>query len=349
MPQVTPNGLPFLEPYPPPQGEMPAGSLFPANPFDARQMVNYLAGFPTPRPPFPTQGGFPSLPHSPPPDAKPPATKPSPGPPYPESVAPFPPPLIEPPEGYRGYPAQLSEATELIWTLNVELTPIYAIRPAGNFSTEVYQRLVEFLAGQVRPSTDEHYVARISIPGVLTGETAQLFSGQVVPVVVPYLRGMYAWNERLLILQTLFAVGIDATTPLGQAYQSLMREFLKRIYYELRNLGQSSQERAMNYAATNTFSAASIFIDLYERQQQAAALAVASGAPSIGAMFPAIQSIAVDRSPFCRIDSDCWDVTIKFFYPNNVLFARTVYSYTIDVSDAYPVGIGELRNWSEPN
>jgi PatG C-terminal/Subtilase family/PatG Domain len=333
MPSVTPNGLPYLDPYPP-APDPPPGSFFPPNPYDARQMVNYLGGYPPPEPPFPTQGGFPALRHFPP------GSKPIHPAPFPESPPPFPPPLIHPPEDYRGFPAQLSEATELIWTLNIELTPVYAIRPAGNFSTEVYQRLVEFLAGQVRPPEDEDYVSRVSIPGTLTGETVQLFSGQIVPVLVPNIRGMYAWNERQLVLQVLKILGFDPGSPDGQMAAHQVRNFLRRVYYELRNLGQSSQERALNYAGTNAFQAASIIVELATKYP-----------PPPGTTVPVfqLQSIGVERSPFCRIDSDCWDVTLKFFYPDNVLKARDLYSYTIDVSDPYPVAIGTVRTWSAPS
>jgi hypothetical protein len=340
MPPITPDGLPYLEPYPPPDQTPPAGTYFPANPYDARQMVNYLAGFPTPKHPFPTQGGFPTLPSFPRDYPTPTPTDPE-VPPFPESPPLFPPPLIPMPDGYRGFPAQITEATELIWTLNIELTPVYAIRPDGNFSTEVYQRLVEFLAGQVRPLDDKHYVARVSIPGYLTGETVQLFSGQVVPVLVPYLRGMYAWNERQLILQVLQRFGLTVDSATGKTAGSQVRNFLRRVYYELRNLGQSSQERALNYAATNAFQAASIIV------------ALAQKFPSEDDQHPVptfeLQSITVERSPFCRIDSDCWDVYLKFFFPDSILKARDLYSYTIDVSDPYPVSIGELRQWSVPN
>ncbi len=339
MPEVTPDGIPYLEPYPPLDNEPPPGTHFPPNPYDARQMVNYLGGYPAPPLPFPTVGGFPQLKHFP--DGKPITP-----PPYPESPAPFPPPLHEPPGDYRGFPAQLTEATELIWTLNVDLTPVYAIRPGGNFSTEVYQRLVEFLVCQVRPPTDPYYVSRVSIPGLLTGETMQLFSGQVVPVMVPNIRAMYAWSERQLVLTVLQVLGFDlnSTDPQAQSDAQTaahgIRNFLNRVYYELRNLGQSSQERALNYAGTNAFQAASIIVELATKYP-----------PPPGTNVPLfeLQSISVERSPFCRIDSDCWDVFLKFFYPDNVLKARDIYSYTIDVSDPYPVSIGTLRTWSSPD
>jgi cyanobactin maturation PatA/PatG family protease len=74
----------------------------------------------------------------------------------------------------------ISEAKSLIWTLNLELTPVYAIEPSGSFSREVYQTLQQFLSGQVQAEDDAEYIERVSIPGRITGRTVRLFSGQVV-------------------------------------------------------------------------------------------------------------------------------------------------------------------------
>ncbi|WP_149977547.1 PatA/PatG family cyanobactin maturation protease, partial [Microcystis aeruginosa] len=79
----------------------------------------------------------------------------------------------------------LSEAKSLIWTLNLELTPIYAIEPLGSFSREVYAALQELLSGQVQAEDSPEYIERVSIPGRITGRTVRLFSGQVVPVIEP--------------------------------------------------------------------------------------------------------------------------------------------------------------------
>lgn len=41
------------------------------------------------------------------------------------------------------------DAASLIWTLNIDQTPIYAIQPAGPFAAEGYNRLREFLRDQM--------------------------------------------------------------------------------------------------------------------------------------------------------------------------------------------------------
>ncbi|QSJ16624.1 PatA/PatG family cyanobactin maturation protease [Nostoc sp. UHCC 0702] len=224
----------------------------------------------------------------------------------------------------------LSEAKSLIWTLNIELTPIYAIEPVGGFAREAYAVLQELLSGQIQPENNADYVERVSIPGVLSGRTVKLFSGQVVPVIEVYSnRGLYGWKVNNLVnaaIQTVQATTADAQE---EAIRRTLSSFLNRIYYDLRNLGTTSQDRALNFAATNAFQAASTF-----------ATAVADGME--------LDSITVEKSPFCRIDSDCWDVKLKFFDPENSRRAKKLFRFTIDVSDLIPVTLGEVRTWSTP-
>lgn len=297
MPNVTAEGIPTQAPDPPP---------FPPNPYDARQLVNYLGGFPAARPPFPTEGGFPRLENQ--------------GPAFPSS-------RVEPKEGAARFPAHLSEATELIWTLNIELTPIYAVRPNGNFASEVYQRLVASLAGQILDPEHEEYVERVSIGGVLTGESVRLYSGQVIPVLEPQVRGFYSWNTNILLEAALQATRCDLESEQGKSVADGVRQFLNRLYYDLRNLGQTSSERALNFTATNAFQAAQVFIQGYRAEKST------------------LDSITVERSAFCRMDSDCWDVKFIFFDPENERRSRRVFRYTVDVSDTYPVTVGPVREW----
>lgn len=334
MPHVRPDPIEGLIPEVPgdPNALDPTYPIYPPNPYDAKQMVNYLCGYPRPMPPFPCEGGFPRIPFDG--GFDPPTSR--------HGMA-FPP-TGEKPVGYLDHPADLSEATQLIWTLNIELTPIYAIRPAGSFSEQTYLRLVQALAGQVRSRMDPYYVSRVSIPGVLTGETVRLFSGQIVPVVEPQPRGMYAWNETYLVEQAMksrgFAAHAEPQLPSEvsaegkvellqtQKFRNSLLNFLNKVYYKLRNLGQSPADRALNYAATNAFQFTQIIEDEAANNTQ-------------------LDTIEVERSAFCRMGSNCWDVLIRFFDPDNVLRARTVYRFTIDVSDVFPVSVGEFRKWAD--
>ncbi|MEE9425278.1 MAG: hypothetical protein V3V18_09900 [Methylococcales bacterium] len=73
------------------------------------------------------------------------------------------------------------DADSILWTLNLDATPIYAIKAQGPFSKEVCQQLCEFLGEQTREELE-----RVSIPGYIEGST-RLSNGQVVPVLCPDL------------------------------------------------------------------------------------------------------------------------------------------------------------------
>jgi cyanobactin maturation PatA/PatG family protease len=224
----------------------------------------------------------------------------------------------------------LSEAKSLIWTLNLELTPVYAIEPGGAFARDVYGILQQLLSGQIQAEDSENYVERVSIPGILSGRSVKLFSGQVVPVIeVPNIRGMYGWKVNTLVQAAIRTVQAQATEAQEESIRRTLGSFLSRIYYDLRNLGTTSQDRALNFASTNAFQAASTFAE-----------AVATGME--------LDSITVEKSPFCRLDSDCWDVKLKFFDPENSRRAKKLFRFTIDVSDIIPVTLGEVRSWSTP-
>lgn len=209
----------------------------------------------------------------------------------------------------------IEQADALIWTLKVDGIPIYAIKPDSQFSVLEYARMVEFLNDQ-----ETKGVERISVAGIVSGET-RLFNGQHVPTVTPVLRGMFNWKSRDL---TKLIMGEEAV---GTPKANELLNFINRIYYELRNRGYSSHERAINYAATNAYQMREIFDDAFDED-----------------LF--LNKISAVTSPVSRPESDCWDVVLEFFNPKERLTtARKLYRYTIDVSDIMPVTIGTLRSW----
>jgi cyanobactin maturation PatA/PatG family protease len=216
------------------------------------------------------------------------------------------------------------EAASIVWTLSNDQTPIYALLPAGPFAAETYARFREFLADQLKGNVD-----RISIPGRLMGR-AQLFGGQTLPVIVPELRGMYSWTTDALLMSIAGAPPASAKDAKTSAYSQkvqAVRGFLERVYYELRNLGVSSQHRAVNYAATNAFQIQSVYESSLKDSME-------------------LDSIDVEKSMVCRPESDCWDVKLTFFYPERqVQTVRKVYRFTVDVSDVVPVTVGPVRSW----
>jgi cyanobactin maturation PatA/PatG family protease len=206
------------------------------------------------------------------------------------------------------------DAESLIWTLNLDATPIYAIKPAGAFGTNTYERLREFLQGQVHEG-----VEIVSIPGVIVG-TTRLQSGQVVPTVMRAVRGMYSWATKPLVKHVL------GESP-DEDLASGLTDFLNRVYFDLRNLGVTAEERALNYSATNAVQVAEVVRSATQGQLD-------------------FDKPVVVKSPVCRPDSDCYDVELLFFDPNNTNKANRIYRFTVDVSDIIPVTIGTVRSWT---
>jgi cyanobactin maturation PatA/PatG family protease len=164
----------------------------------------------------------------------------------------------------------------------------------------------------------------------MAGKVA-LLMGQTVPVIVPEIRGMYSWTTNALVESV---VGRSpsrngaARNRNGRAQKAAgVRNFLERVYHELRNLGMTPQDRALNFAATNAFEVGTIFEETLKEKMD-------------------LDTIQVAPSPVCRHGSDCWDVELYFFYPERqVQTVRKVYRLTVDVSDLVPVTVGYVRSW----
>ncbi len=209
------------------------------------------------------------------------------------------------------------EAQSLIWTLSLDATPIYAIVPVGADASVTFDRLRAYL--------EDESIERISVPGVISG-SVRLMSGQVVPVIIPEVRGMYSWSVPALVQSVMPQMA--GTNVSEDSLRSQIEDYLNRIYYDYQNLGTTPQERALNFSATNAF-------------QASVAIASAAGSQRV------LDSISVEKSPICRPDSDCYDVKLSFFDPENNQRSNRVFRFTIDVSHVIPVTIGQVRSWSQ--
>jgi cyanobactin maturation PatA/PatG family protease len=227
------------------------------------------------------------------------------------------------PDQWLGYlEANPFDASSVIWTLNLDATPIYAIQPVGPFAASGYERLREALRAQLHEG-----VELISVPGVIGG-SVRLQSGQVVPVIVPAIRGMYSWATKPLVIHVLGAAPKAASEKdVYERFSAGLTNFLDRVYYDLRNLGITGEERALNYSATNAVQIADVIRSTTRDQLD-------------------LDRLAVKKSPVCRPDSECYDVELSFFNPNNTNIANRVYRFTVDVSDVIPVTVGTVRSWT---
>lgn len=217
------------------------------------------------------------------------------------------------------------DAASIEWTLTLEGTPVYAVRPQGPFAAHAYECLREFLAEQ-----EAGKIERVSIPGMLSGK-ARLLNGQTVPVLVPELRGMYSWTTSAMVNAVVGPGPSDGAATDGHVEYDRKRagvhNFLQRVYHGVRNLGIMPQERAVNFTATNAFEVGEIYQAALKDRME-------------------LDTVNVVRSPVCRPESDCWDVELYFFYPDRqVQTVRRVYRFTVDVSDVVPVTVGATRSW----
>ena len=223
-----------------------------------------------------------------------------------------------------------AKVSAIQWLLQLDETPIYAIVPMGPFAYEVHDTLVGFLKDQLDEVDSKtgrvtsQGAERISVPGVIIGEV-QLFTGETVPAIQPDIRAMYSWTTSAL------ANAASDVANAAEIAKDDLEDFLTRVYDETRNLGISSEERAINYAATDALVLQSIFAD------------VRSNSKNKGLE---LDSFSVKRSPICRADFDCWDVSVIFYDPENLNRGRVGYRFTIDVSDVVPVLIGKRARYT---
>ncbi len=221
------------------------------------------------------------------------------------------------------------EAHSLIWTLNLDQNTIYALDPKGPFANDIYEMFLLMLNGQLESPSNAEFIERLSVTARQTQRTVKLLSGEVVPVVnVRNPRGMYGWNIDVLVNTALTTV--DNLEQLDEmALREGLTAFLNRVYHDLHNVGQTSRDRALNFAVTNIFQAAATFAEAINSNRQ-------------------LDTIEVEKSPYCRLNSDCWDLLLTFYDPEDGKRSRQVFRFTIDVADNLPVTVGKIKRWSIP-
>ncbi|WP_457512745.1 cyanobactin maturation protease PatG family protein [Streptomyces sp. TE33382] len=210
----------------------------------------------------------------------------------------------------------------------------------------VYRAFRDAIVGQIQPEDAPNYVSRVSIPGVLTDRTIRTFAGEELPVVEVQSRGLYTWNEAVLVKAVVDAVTQDYSKRKPSVtfdedrigtLKTTIRALLDMLYWRFRNLGQTSADRAMNAAGTNAFLVGSELKD---------GLLSAKHVPGKDDNFYTLESVTVSKSAFCRPgESDCQDVILTFFDPENDRRARVSYLLTFDVALPNPIPIGPAHTF----
>lgn len=170
--------------------------------------------------------------------------------------------------------------------------------------------------------------------------------------------GVHTWNETALVTGVVGAIRQaerDAKKPVQEQGQTvakarigmsdaelnnLILAFLNKIYYQFRNLGQSSADRALNFAGTNTYMIA----DTVKDGLLSGSMVPGPNDEGRQHMY-ALDSIQVSKGPYCRPGSDCQDVTVTFFDPENDQRAKVSYLFTYDVSYHLPVSLAPVHQF----
>jgi hypothetical protein len=199
----------------------------------------------------------------------------------------------------------LPVAEDVIWILQQETTPIYALKPEGPFAVWIYAKL----AAALRPNA-EHWHYHIAVAGRLSGSSVKLSGGKELPVLVPNYRSMFSMGLK-------FELRAKREPTSSAAFIS----FAKDAYGYVINPGDFPKRRAENYAL-------SIFLQ---------------ATLSEGAIRPLVQNeyriseIAAKPAPNAP-DGTLWDVTISLKSANSQ--NKGEWRGTIETSDICPMIVG---------
>lgn len=220
-----------------------------------------------------------------------------------------------------------ADAGALTWTLSTGGAPLYAVEPVGPYAADVHARLVRLLGLQLAAREEGTPIERVTLPGWLSGRRVELHSGAILASVeVDALRGLHGLDVAALTDAAVAHLRPEGAR--GDALRAAVGEFLTRVYVDLANAGCTPAQRALNFAATNAYQVADGLAEMLRRRM-------------------ALEAIDTQRSGACRADSDCWDVVLRFFDPDNGRRARRLLRFTVDVSDIVPVTLGAIRGWPE--
>lgn len=155
------------------------------------------------------------------------------------------------------------------------------------------------------------------------------------------MRGTADWSKSKMLDLLVEGVRHASGILLDEEQQKLVRKKIESVIERLddavRNPGLTSQDRAVNHAATKLFSVLA----------EVASELVMNDPAAIGkaAKTYELNDITVNRSQIGYAGSDCWDVEFSFFNPENHQEALVIVSQPIDVNDAVPALVDKPRKF----
>lgn len=232
-------------------------------------------------------------------------------------------------------------ASQLIWLLNMNATPIFSISPKlSDFRSAIYYTLELFLAhnvglnvekynectmnpeqdveGVLMKEKEEDDEMRMVLPGYVSGRS-KLLNGSVLESVSPVAYGLSNWTVKALV---------DRLQLTAEERKNLV-SILKRLYVTAWNRGKSPDDRALNYSLYNIIELSEIIKEVTESNQQ-------------------FSGFKVLPSKITRQKSISREVRLTFFDPTDTNKAATTYAMQVDVSGVTPVIIGETEKWFSP-
>lgn len=252
-------------------------------------------------------------------------------------------------------------ASQLIWLLNMNSTPIYSISPSmADFTSPIYLILEQFLADNVGINYNNYiaYTTAINLyeiddknPNAIN-PTAPLPEGEkaifipsksdddLMRMALPgYISGRSKlMNGNHIASVTPVAYGLkdwtlnDLINSLGQISDEVktqLKSILTRLYVSTWNKGQSADERALNYSLYNILELSDIIKEVVHNKLQ-------------------LSGYKINPSKISRQNSISREVQLTFFNPSDTTMAATTYSMQIDVSGVTPVMVGETQKWQAP-
>lgn len=273
------------------------------------------------------------------------------------------------------HPSHWFDSPAIAWTLRRGQVTLYVVRPSGPFSEAGFQELSDFLmnhhgwsqsalnlyyyecCGETKiwsapwdprfndtafasgnfnddptpafskyaPVLSVPVTERVALPGRVRGKV-NLRNCVSATVLHPELRGAAEWSAKRLFEMIQSEVAPSSAAAADKLARKI-KELLERLDEDVRNPGLTPQHRALNFAST----------------QQSELLRLVRA--DLEGDFEVDTVRHPEASNHCRPGSDCWDVEISFFNPENVQESPILVRQTVDVSDVVPVLIDRPRRF----